>query len=156
MHNVVRRATRLPNNINGTFQIIQFRPESENIDDVDRMTEPAQLLRLLPDECAIMWHLRSGVHIRDKQYLHSITLRLVARLHTSTSLRTCHRQPVKLYSLFNHPRARKLPSQPCFARLTHAYCDVPAIEQIFNLSSQRVRISRWDEKAGRSEEHTSD
>src|SRR2546426_11723812 len=74
MHNVITRATRLSKNINDTLQIIQFGPESENIDDVDRMAEPAQLLCLLPHESSIIWPLRSGVHIRDKEYSHRSAL----------------------------------------------------------------------------------
>src|SRR3989449_10314903 len=103
MHNVVRRATRHSKNLNGTLQIIQFGPESENIDDVDRMAEPAQLLCLLPHESSIIWRLRSRVHIRDKEYPHRSALRLVESVQASTSLRICHRQLVKLYRLFNHP-----------------------------------------------------
>ena len=84
MHNVVGRATRLSKNINGTLQIIQFRPEAENIDDINRMAKPAQLLCLLPYERSIIWPLRGGVHIRDKEYPHRSALRSLCAFATAS------------------------------------------------------------------------
>src|SRR3989442_5844347 len=153
MHNVITRATRLSKNINDTLQIIQFGPESENIDDVDRMTQPAQLLCLLPHERSIMWLLRSGVHIRDKEYFQRSALRLVGRLQISVSLPICQHLSVKFYGLFHHPRGRKLASQSRFACFTHTSCNFRVIEQVSNLGSQSIRILRWHEKAGLTIHH---
>src|SRR6266850_3262557 len=74
MHNVVIHPVRLLQNLNGAFQIVQFGPEPENIDDIDGMTELAQLLCLLPHESSIRWPLRTGIHVRNKQDSHGCAL----------------------------------------------------------------------------------
>ena len=70
MHDVVWRRPRPSENIKSTFQIMQSRAEAENIDDVDRVAEPAQLLYLLEHEGSGARSLRTRVHVGDTENPH--------------------------------------------------------------------------------------
>src|SRR5262245_3680305 len=70
VHNIVSYPTRLSQNLKSAFHIVQFRPEAENIDNIDRMTELAQLLCLLPHESSVPSPLRTGIHVRNKEDSH--------------------------------------------------------------------------------------
>src|SRR5919109_811378 len=128
MHNVVGHPTRLSQNLKRALQIIQFRPESENIDDVDPMTELTQLLCLLPHECPVPRPLGTGIHVRNKEDSHDPAPPSLKSSQTGMYLRICQCNPVKLYGLFDHSRDRKLASQPRLSRFPHTSCNVRIVE----------------------------
>src|SRR5262245_44980801 len=70
VHNVICFPTRPLENLESSFQIVYLRPETQNIDEVYRVAELAQLLYLLIHERSVSWSIRRGIHVGDTEDSH--------------------------------------------------------------------------------------